>query len=131
MAFKSKKGTIMKSLIFTLLVCCCASMEAIQANGNNIKSIIANNPSVVLDVYADGCPPCNQLAPVFQAVEGELSHSHTFVKLNGRQDPQVTSELNIRGFPTLIFFKNGHEVGRQTGYVNHSQLKHLINSYLQ
>lgn len=119
----------MKGLLLALMLCCVAGAEAIEANGNSFKTILANNSSVVLDVYADGCPPCNQLAPVFQAVERELG-SYTFVKLNGRQESQITSELNIRGFPTLIFFKNGQEVGRQTGYVNHDQLVNLVKRYL-
>lgn len=119
----------MKNLLIALALF--AAVGAVQVDNSSVKSIIANNPSVVLDVYADGCPPCNQLAPVFQAVEGQLGHSHKFVKLNGRQDPQLTSEMNIRGFPTVIFFKNGQEVGRQTGFVNQDQLTSLINRYLK
>lgn len=121
----------MKNLLIALILCLIASIEGVEANGNSYKTLLANNSNVILDVYADGCPPCNQLAPVFQAVERELGSSYTFVKLNGRQNSQAASDLNVRGFPTLIFFKNGKEMGRQSGYVNHDQLTNLIKRYLQ
>lgn len=121
----------MRRLFIALMLCGIASVQAVQVTNSTLQATVANNAYVVLDVYADGCPPCNMLAPVFQAVEKELGNAYTFAKLNGRQEAGAASGLNVRGFPTLIFFKNGQEVGRQTGYVSHDQLINLTKRYFQ
>lgn len=124
----------MKNLLLALLLSIApfsAYSDPAQATTQNIQNILSSNTCIVLDIYADWCPPCKQLAPVFQAVHQEFGGKYTFAKINGPQEPGLASDFNVKGYPTLIFIKNGQEVGRQTGYVSRDLLVNMLTRYFQ
>lgn len=71
---------------------------------------------VVVDCYAPWCPPCQQMAPIFErlATNGEYPDA-VFIKINMDQVPSLKSELSVWALPTFCFFKNGIKVGSFMG----------------
>src|SRR5512136_3185890 len=66
---------------------------------------------VVLDFYSTECPPCEALAPKFEAVAEQFAGKARFLKIFRQGNRDLAAKLGVSGSPTLIFFKGGAEVG--------------------
>jgi thioredoxin 1 len=86
-------------------------------------------PLVVVDYYADWCPPCRKLAPILARVAGEFKD----VALVGKVDVDAEKELamrnNIRGIPEVRFFRDGQMVDRFSGAVSESELRRRFTAH--
>lgn len=85
---------------------------------------------VVVDVWAPWCGPCRMMAPEFETAAATLAGTARLVKLNSDEEPSLSSALNIRSIPTLLIFKNGKEVTRQSGALPAHQIEALVRRTL-
>lgn len=87
-----------------------------QVNRKTFRPLVLNaEMPVVVDVWADWCGPCHALAPNFAAAAEEAGDNARFVKLDAEKNPKLIKQYQVRGLPTLLYFKNGQLVGRSTG----------------
>ena len=98
----------------------------VKIAGDDLERVLAESDvPVLVDFYADWCGPCKIMAPVLD----EFASDHTGEILVGKLDtdaaPAVSARYGIRGIPTLILFRNGSEVSRQTGAVARPGLDQL------
>ena len=77
---------------------------------------------LLLDVWADWCGPCKAFAPTFEQAARQLSGQVRLAKLDSEAEPQLAGQLGIRSIPSLILFKDGREVARQSGALPLPQL---------
>lgn len=70
---------------------------------------------VVVDVYADWCPPCRALAPLLERLAEAYAGRVKFVKVNIDEDPDVARVYRVEGVPTLLFFRDGQLADRAVG----------------
>jgi thiol-disulfide isomerase/thioredoxin len=68
---------------------------------------------VVLDFFSTECPPCEALAPKFDAVAEQFAGKARFLKVFRQGNKDLASRLGVTGSPTLVFFKAGAEVGER------------------
>jgi thiol-disulfide isomerase/thioredoxin len=68
---------------------------------------------VVLDFYATDSKPCDALAPRYAAVAGKFAGKVRFLKVLRQRNPELAAKLGVTGDPTLVFFKNGKELGER------------------
>ncbi len=80
------------------------------------EEVLAAETPVVLDFFSTECPPCEALAPKFDAVAEQFAGRARFLKIFRQGNRELAQKLGVTGSPTLIFFKAGKEVGaRMTG----------------
>jgi len=70
---------------------------------------------VVVDFWAAWCGPCKMMAPQFERAARELEPSVRLAKLDTEAAQGIAARYGIRSIPTMIAFKGGREVGRQSG----------------
>jgi len=68
---------------------------------------------VVLDFFSTECPPCEALAPKFDAVADQFAGKARFLKIFRQGNKDLASRLGVTGSPTLVFFRGGSEVGER------------------
>lgn len=85
---------------------------------------------VVVDFYADWCPPCRKLSPIFEEVAAEMGDQALFAKVNIDKAKKVAKEHQVESIPTLIIFKNGKEEKRHKGGCDAETLRNFVRSAL-
>jgi thioredoxin 2 len=92
------------------------------------KHLQRNDLPLVVDVWAPWCGPCKMMAPHFAAAAQAMATEARFAKLNSDEAPEVASRLGIRSIPTLIVFRQGREVARQSGVMDSTRLEQWLRS---
>jgi thioredoxin 1 len=93
------------------------------------NEIIQSDKPVLVDFFAEWCGPCKMMAPILKDVKHELGESITIIKVDVDKSPQAASAYQVQGVPTLIIFKNGKALWRQSGVVSKSGLAGVIKKF--
>ena len=96
--------------------------KPIELSAQSYRAQIKGDVPLLGDVWASGCGPCRQFAPVVAQAAEQLKGQCRLAKLNSEQEPNLSAQLGIRSIPSLILFKNGKEVARQSGAMPLPQL---------
>ncbi|TRZ43336.1 thioredoxin [Robertkochia solimangrovi] len=96
---------------------------------SNFNNIIASKTPVLVDFHADWCGPCKMLAPILKEVKAELGDSIKIVKIDVDRNQELSGKFQVRGVPTLILFKEGVPVWRQSGVVSKPDLINILRNY--
>jgi thioredoxin 1 len=96
----------------------------------NFDSIIRDNRPVIVDFHAVWCGPCKVQSPILSEIASEFGDRIRVIKIDVDHNPELANRYRIQGVPTVILFKNGNLIWRQSGVVGKSLLKEIVNSNL-
>lgn len=96
----------------------------------SFNQLINQNVPVLVDFKADWCQPCKMMAPVLKQVKQNFKDQIKIIKIDIDKNPVVAQKYGIRGVPTLILFKNGREVWKQSGVLQANQINVIVNSFI-
>jgi thioredoxin 2 len=84
---------------------------------------------VLVDFWADWCGPCKMMAPHFANAAAQLPEVR-FAKVDTEASPQASAAYGIRSIPTLILYRRGREVARQSGAMASADLVRWVQGQL-
>lgn len=103
----------------------------IKLTGNNFKKeILDSDIPALVDFWAPWCGPCNRVAPTVEKIAKEYQGKLKVGKLNVDEAPDVASQYNIMGIPTLMIFKNGKVVEVIVGVEPKEYIEEKINQHM-
>ncbi|WP_339845577.1 thioredoxin [uncultured Dokdonia sp.] len=90
--------------------------------------IIQSETPVLVDFYATWCGPCKTLGPILEQVKDELGDQVKIVKIDVDKNQPLAAQYNVRGVPTMILYKAGKQVWRQSGVLEKSAIVEVVKT---
>ncbi len=84
---------------------------------------------VLVDFWADWCPPCRALTPVLEKVTRGYHGEVLLAKVEVDENMRLAGRYKLRGFPTVIMFVRGEEAGRFSGARSEQQIRAFVSSH--
>lgn len=90
------------------------------------NDIIKSEKLTLVDFFATWCGPCKMMHPVLEQLKGEMGDAIRIIKIDVDNNEEISSQYNIQSVPTLMIFKNGDVVWRESGARSLNELKSII-----
>ncbi|MCX8205013.1 MAG: thioredoxin family protein [Candidatus Nezhaarchaeota archaeon] len=103
----------------------------LDVTDKDLDEFVKKAALVVVDCWAEWCPPCLMLKPVIEELAKRFAGRALFGKLNVDENLATVRRFSIAEVPTLLVFKEGRLVGKVVGYRPLAELEAIIKAYLQ
>lgn len=95
----------------------------------NFNDIINGNQLTLVDFFATWCGPCKQMHPVLEQLKASEGENLRIIKLDINKNEALASAYRIQSVPTLMLFRNGELLWRQSGAMSLADLKALLYGF--
>ncbi|MHA7059859.1 thioredoxin [Aquimarina sp. M1] len=96
---------------------------------DSFSNIIDSKIPVLVDFHADWCGPCKVLAPILKEVKDELGAMIKIVKIDVDKNQPLAAKYQVKGVPTMLLFKDGKQLWRQSGVLQKNDIVGVVNSF--
>lgn len=90
------------------------------------SDLINSEKPVLIDFHATWCGPCKAMGPILQDVSKQVGDGAKILKIDVDKNQKVAAKYQVQGVPTLMIFKEGKMLWRQSGVVPANQLASLL-----
>ncbi|TXB63994.1 thioredoxin [Vicingus serpentipes] len=97
---------------------------------SKFNELINSDVPVLVDFFATWCGPCKMMSPILDDVAKQVQGKAKVIKVDVDKNQQAAAAYQVRGVPTLILFKNGKQIWKQSGVVQANELVSLINQHI-
>lgn len=95
----------------------------------SFKELIFSSTPVLVDFYADWCNPCKTMSAVLVKVKAMQADKIRIIKINVDRNRELAVRYSIQSIPTLMIFKDGKQLWRQSGVVTENELNRIIDMF--
>lgn len=95
----------------------------------SFNDLINKNKLVLVDFSAEWCGPCQTLAPILKDLKEELGEVLSIIKIDVDKNQPVAAKFQVQGVPTLILYRDGEQVWRQSGLLTKSELLQIVQKH--
>ena len=98
---------------------------------NKFRDIIAGDTPVLVDFFAEWCGPCKMMKPVLEKLKKKMGNKIIILKIDIDKNISLSSEYRIQSVPTLVLWKQGEIIWRQSGALSLNELEQILLSYIR
>lgn len=98
---------------------------------NKFQNIIAGDTPVLVDFFAEWCGPCKMMKPVLEELKKKMGNKIIILKIDIDKNISLSSEYRIQSVPTLVLWKQGEIIWRQSGALSLNELEQILSSYIR
>ena len=98
---------------------------------NKFQDIIAGDTPVLVDFFAEWCGPCKMMKPVLEKLKKKMGNKIIILKIDIDKNISLSSEYRIQSVPTLVLWKQGEIIWRQSGALSLNDLEQILLSYIR
>lgn len=106
-------------------------MSILYPNKDNFKELLKGKELLLVDFFATWCGPCNMMSPIIDEIAQKHSQDIRVAKVDIDENQELAEEYNIEVVPTIIFYKNGSEIGRLSGVRPIEEFENIINENIK
>ena len=103
-------------------------MSVIVSDSNFASAVLASAKPVLVDFWTDWCGPCKPLGVMLDELAQEIGDRVVIAKINAETSPEVTQRFGVRGFPTMLIFKDGQVAAMRSGTMPKGKLREWIEA---
>lgn len=93
---------------------------------SSFQDILNGDTPVLVDFFAEWCGPCKMMAPELKKLADAFGDELRVLKVDVDKNPAAAAHYGVRGVPTLILFRQGQPLWRQSGAMSAAQLSTVI-----
>ena len=90
-------------------------MSVLHLNESEFNEKVNSSPVAMVDFWATWCGPCKMLAPVIEDISAKYDGKAVVAKVDVDENQALAAKYGVMSIPTVIFFKDGKEIGRKVG----------------
>ena len=98
---------------------------------NIFQDFIAGDTPVLVDFFAEWCGPCKMMKPVLEELKKKMGNKIIILKIDIDKNISLSSEYRIQSVPTLVLWKQGEIIWRQSGALSLNELEQILSSYIR
>lgn len=95
----------------------------------NFNDIINSEQLTLVDFFATWCGPCKMMHPVLEQLKDELGESIRIIKIDVDKNTNLAINYRVQSVPTLMLFRKGEMLWRQSGALRLNDLKAIVSQY--
>ena len=98
---------------------------------NKFQDIIAGDTPVLVDFFAEWCGPCKMIKPVLEELKKKMGNKIIILKIDIDKNISLSSEYRIQSVHTIVLWKQGEIIWRQSGALSLNELEQVLSSYIR
>ncbi len=95
---------------------------------SKFSELINQDTPVLVDFFAEWCGPCKMLTPILKEVKDTLGERVSIIKIDVDKNQELAAKYHVKGVPTMLLFKNGKQVWRQSGMLKKDEIINIITT---
>ncbi len=95
----------------------------------NFNDIINSDQLTLVDFFATWCGPCKMMHPVLEQLKDEMGESIRIIKIDVDKNNSLAMNYRVQSVPTLMLFRKGEMLWRQSGALRLNDLKAIVSQY--
>lgn len=96
---------------------------------SSFTELIQSNTPTLIDFSAEWCGPCKMMAPILHELKSKLGDDVKIIKIDVDKNPALATTYQVQSVPTLMLFKDGKSVWRQSGVVPTAYLEQVVRQH--
>lgn len=96
-----------------------------------LNDIINSNQLTLVDFFATWCGPCKQMHPTLEQLKADMGERLRIIKIDVDKNNELAMAYRVQAVPTLMLFRSGQVLWRQSGAMGLASLKSVINDFEQ
>lgn len=96
---------------------------------DSFNSLISSDKLTLIDFFATWCGPCKMMHPVLEEVKREFRDHLNIYKIDVDKNASLCEGYHVQSVPTLMLFRNGELLWRQSGAVHLNELMSIIQQF--